>query len=106
MLRLCAKAGLVGVKFVAVDGRTVAANEPHNDERFARQVDAEEDERFGERRGDELPPESTTFNGREKWFKRPVVGWMTKAPSKRRRLRITPAARRSPGRRDGPWGSE
>ena len=31
--------------------------------------DAEEDERFGDRRGDELPPEVATSNGRRQWFR-------------------------------------
>lgn len=80
VLGLCAKAGLVGVNVVAVDGSKVAANasrEANVDyERLAREVieaaraiDAAEDERFGDRRGDELPPELATSNGREKWFK-------------------------------------
>src|SRR6059036_1063548 len=80
VLGLCAKAGLVGVNVVAVDGSKVSANasrEANVDyERLAREaiedaraIDAEEDERFGDRRGDELPPELATSNGREKWFK-------------------------------------
>lgn len=65
---LCAKAGLVGVNVVAVDGSKVSANASHEANvdyaRLAREVledaravDAEEDERFGDRRGGELPPE-------------------------------------------------
>src|SRR3954452_2123516 len=80
VLGLCARAGLVGVNVVAVDGSKVSANasrEANLDyERLAREAiedarakDAEEDERFGDRRGDELPPELATSNGREKWFK-------------------------------------
>jgi transposase len=80
VLGLCAKAGLVGLNVVAVDGSKVSANasrEANVDcERLAREIledaraiDAEEDERFGDRRGDELPPELATSNGREKWFK-------------------------------------
>jgi transposase len=80
VLGLCAKAGLVGVNVVAVDGSKVSANASReanvNYERLAREViqdaraiDAEEDERFGERRGDELPPELATSNGRQQWFK-------------------------------------
>jgi hypothetical protein len=80
VLGLCARAGLVGLNVVAVDGSKVAANasrEVNVDyERLAReviqdarQVDAEEDERFGDRRGDELPPEVSTRNGRQQWFK-------------------------------------
>jgi transposase len=77
VLALCAKAGLVAVKVVAVDGSKVSANasrEANVDyERLAREIledaraiDAAEDERFGDRRGDELPPELATSNGREK----------------------------------------
>jgi transposase len=80
VLGLCAKAGLVGVNVVAVDGSMVSANASREAtvdyERLAREiveeaidVDAEEDARFGGRRGDELPPELATSNGREKWFK-------------------------------------
>jgi hypothetical protein len=35
----------------------------------AQAVDAEEDARFGDRRGDELPPELATSSGCEAWFK-------------------------------------
>src|SRR4051812_13250854 len=80
VLGLCAKAGLVGVNVVAIDGSKVSANASREAtvdyERLAREiledaqaVDAEEDARFGERRGDELPPELATSYGREKWFK-------------------------------------
>ena len=65
---------------VAIDGSKIAANasrEANRDyERLAREViedarriDAEEDERFGDRRGDELPPELATSGGRQQWFK-------------------------------------
>ena len=71
VLGLCAQAGLVGLNIVAIDGSKIAANasrEANRDyERLAReviedarQIDAEEDERFGDRRGDELPPELAT----------------------------------------------
>jgi transposase len=80
VLGLCAKAGLVGVNVVAVDGSKVSGNasrETNVDyERLAREiieehraVDAAEDEQFGDRRGDELPPELATSNGRQQWFK-------------------------------------
>src|SRR3954470_8608369 len=80
VLGLCAKAGLVAVKVVAVDGSKVSANasrEANVDyERLAREIledaraiSSAEDERFGDRRGDELPPELATSNGRETWFK-------------------------------------
>jgi transposase len=80
VLGLCAKAGLVGLNIVAIDGSKIAANasrEANRDyERLAREViedarriDAEEDERYGDRRGDELPPELATSGGRQQWFK-------------------------------------
>src|SRR3954452_24162114 len=80
VLELCARAGLVGLNVVAVDGSKVAANasrEVNVDYEClareviedARQLDAEEDERFGDRRGDELPPELATSGGRQQWFK-------------------------------------
>src|SRR5688572_31087316 len=80
VLELCAKAGLVGVNVVAVDGSKVSANASREAtvdyERLAREVleeaqaiDAEEDARFGDRRGDELPPELATSAGRRQWFK-------------------------------------
>jgi hypothetical protein len=66
VLTLCARAGMVRVATVAVDGTRVAANaskEANLDyEQLAREileeaadVDAAEDERYGDRRGDELP---------------------------------------------------
>ena len=79
VLGLCAKAGLVGVNVVAVDGSKVSANASREAtvdyERLAREVlkeaqaiDAEEDALYGERRGDELPPELATSEGRRKWL--------------------------------------
>jgi transposase len=80
VLGLCAKAGLVGLNIVAIDGSKIAANasrEANRDyERLAREIiedaqaiDAAEDEAFGDRRGDELPPELSTSGGRRQWFK-------------------------------------
>src|SRR3954451_7780549 len=80
VLGLCARADLVGLNIVAIDGSKIAANASREAncvyERLAREViedarrvDAEEDERFGDRRGDELPPELATSAGRQQWFK-------------------------------------
>jgi transposase len=66
VLELCARAGLVQVGVVAVDGTKVAAAATHHAtrsyEQIAREIleeageiDAREDELFGEARGDELP---------------------------------------------------
>src|SRR3954451_19258435 len=79
VLGLCARAGLVGVNVVAIDGSKVSANASREAtvdyERLAREgleaapaVDAQEDALYGERRGDELPPELATSNGRQKWL--------------------------------------
>jgi len=68
ILGLCARAGLVSVGTIALDGTRIAANAADSANRSysqlateileeAARVDAEEDARFGDRRGDELPPE-------------------------------------------------
>ena len=79
VLVLCARAGLVGVNVVAIDGTKIAANacrEATADyEQIAREiladaqaVDAEDDARFGDARGDELPAELADARGRRKWL--------------------------------------
>jgi len=80
VLTLCARAGMVRVGTIAVDGTRVAANaskEANLDyEQLAREileeaadVDAAEDERYGDRRGDELPEQLTTHHGRQAWLR-------------------------------------
>jgi transposase len=80
VLALCADAGLVRVGVIAVDGTKVHANASERATRgyeaIAREiledaaaVDAEEDERFGEARGDELPGELATGQGRQRWLR-------------------------------------
>jgi transposase len=80
VLALCAEAGLVEVGIVAVDGTKIHANASQHAtrdyERIAAEileqadaVDAAEDERFGERRGDELPAELATAQGRRGWLR-------------------------------------
>ena len=80
VLELCAEDGLVGVDVVAIDGTKVHANASQhatrNYEQIAREIleqaaeiDALEDEQFGERRGDELPPELSTPEGRQRWLR-------------------------------------
>ena len=80
VLALCADAGLVGVAVLAVDGTKVHANASQHQnldyEQIAREILAEadavdraEDERFGDRRGDELPPELSTAQGRRGWLR-------------------------------------
>src|SRR5918998_991512 len=80
VLELCAEAGLLRVGVVAVDGTKLAANAApqatRDYEQIAREilaeadaVDAEEDARFGDARGDELPPELSTAQGRRGWLR-------------------------------------
>jgi transposase len=80
VLALCAEAGLVRVGVIAVDGTKVRANASERAtrsyEEIAREIladaaaiDAEEDERFGDARGDELPSELATGQGRQRWLR-------------------------------------
>jgi hypothetical protein len=80
VLGLCAQAGLARVGVVAIDGTKVLANASRDAnvdyEQIAREileeaqaVDAAEDKAFGEARGDELPPELTSSQGRRKWLR-------------------------------------
>ena len=81
VLRLCARAGLVESRVVAIDGTKIAANANRDQnvdyDRIAREILAEakatdeaEDELYGEARGDELPPELATAEGRRAWLER------------------------------------
>jgi transposase len=75
VLGLCARAGLVSVGVVAIDGTKMAANASSDANcefgRIAREIlaeaaeiDAREEELFGDQRGDELPPQLRTREGR------------------------------------------
>ena len=75
VLTLCARSGLAKVGVIAVDGTKVQANASRNEnldyEQLAREIveeanatDAAEDELYGDARGDELPPEFATGEGR------------------------------------------
>jgi transposase len=79
VLALCAQAGLARVGVVAIDGTKIHANASRDAtcdyERIAREIleeakaiDAAEDELYGEARGDELPPQLATGQGRKKWL--------------------------------------
>jgi hypothetical protein len=80
VLELCARAGLVDVGVVAVDGTKIAAAATHHAARTYEQIaqeiledaarlDAAEDELFGEARGDELPAGLRTSGERRKWLR-------------------------------------
>jgi len=94
VLGLCAQAGLVKVGVVAIDGTKVQANASRDatcdEEQIAREileeakvVDAAEDELYGEARGDELPPELATAQGRKKWLR----AWQRRLDDQRPRRR-------------------
>jgi len=80
VLTLCAKAGLAKVGVIAVDGTKVHANASRDEnldyEQLAREiieeakaVDAAEDELYGDARGDELPEQLRTGEGRRAWLR-------------------------------------
>jgi transposase len=80
VLTLCARSGLAKVGVIAVDGTKLQANASRNEnldyEQLAREiveeakaVDAAEDELYGEARGDELPEEFATAQGRRGWLR-------------------------------------
>ena len=80
VLTLCARAGLANVGVIAVDGTKVHANASRNEnldyEQLAREIieegiatDAAEDELYGAARGDELPEQLRTGEGRRAWLR-------------------------------------
>ena len=80
VLSLCARAGLVKVGIVAIDGTKIAAAATHHANRSYQQIaqeiveeagriDAAEDELYGEARGDELPERLRTAGDRRKWLR-------------------------------------
>jgi transposase len=75
VLALCADAGLAEVDVIAVDGTKVHANASERATRDYEQLaheileEAAEDEQFGDRRGDELPPELSNAQGLQKWLR-------------------------------------
>ena len=80
VLTLCARSGLVQVGVIAVDGTKLQASASRNEnldyEQLAREIlgeakatDAAEDELYGQARGDELPEEFATAQGRRGWLR-------------------------------------
>ena len=80
VLGLCAKAGIVDVAVIAVDGTKLAADAADSAIRTYEQIaaeivaeagriDAAEDELHGDARGDELPEQLTTRDGRRAWLR-------------------------------------
>src|SRR3954454_13753197 len=122
VLTLCARSGLAKVGLIAVDATKLHANASRNENldygQLAREiveealaVDAAEDELYGEARGDELPPEFATEQGRRGWLreaKQRLEAERAKDPQPvprgRRSASRRPSAgwRRSSGRRSAP----
>ena len=105
VLRLCDKAGLVKSGVVSIDGTRIAGNaSPEVNlefEQIAREIVAEvkatdeaEDEEFGEARGDELPEQLRTPEGRREFFRQ-----ARRASSQREDGERSEPAERSPSRR-------
>jgi transposase len=80
VLKLCDRAGLVKPGVVSIDGTRIAGNASpevnHEFDRIAREILAEaratdeaEDELYGEARGDELPEQLRTSEGRREFFR-------------------------------------
>jgi transposase len=80
VLSLCAKQGLASVGVIVVDGTKVPGNASRNAnvdyEQLAREIleeaqaiDAAEDELYGDARGDELPEQLRTGEGRRAWLR-------------------------------------
>src|SRR3954465_10204289 len=80
VLTLCARSGLVKVGVIAVDGTKLHASASRNENvdyeqlpreilEEAKAVDAAEDELYGEARGDELPAQLATEQGRRGWLR-------------------------------------
>jgi transposase len=80
VLALCAKSGLAKVGVIAVDGTKLHANASRDEnldyEQIAREIleeakatDAAEDELYGDTRGDELPEQLRTGEGRRAWLR-------------------------------------
>src|ERR1017187_1403252 len=76
VLGLCKQAGLVKVGVIAIDGTKIHANASHHSNldyeqlakeiiKEASEIDAAEDELYGEARGDELPEHLRTREGRQ-----------------------------------------
>ena len=117
VLTLCARSGLAKVGVIAVDGTKVQANASRNEnldyEQLAREVveqaiatDAAEDELYGEARGDELPAELSTEQGRRGWLreaKQRLEAERAKDPQPCRAAARSASRRPSAGSREELW---
>ncbi len=119
ILGLCAKAGLVDTGLVAIDGTKMAADVSPRANRTKKQlaeeilkeaerIDAEEDERFGDKRGDELPEPWARPHGRRERIREALRQINEEAPrdyESKREVRVEKEAElghKLPGRAPGP----
>jgi Transposase domain (DUF772) len=90
VLGLCARAGLVSVGVVAIDGTNIAANASMGANRDfgqiareilaeAAEIDRREDELYGNERGDELPEHLRSREGRRRALRGAGSGWNASA---------------------------
>jgi transposase len=104
VLTLCAKAGLAKVGVIAVDGTKLHANASRDQnldyEQLAREIleeakatDAAEDELYGDARGDELPEQLRTGEGRRAWLRE-----AKRRLDEQREREVRPVPRSRPGR--------
>src|SRR5215211_3901305 len=104
VLKLCDHAGLVGPGVVSIDGTRIAGNASpevnYEFERIAREIVAEtkatdeaEDELYGEERGDELPEQLRTPEGRRAFFRQ----------ARKRRRKDDPDAEELGGQPEARW---
>jgi transposase len=91
VLGLCKQAGLVKVGVIAIDGTKVHANASHHSNldyeqlakeilKEASEIDAAEDELYGDARGDELPEHLRTSEGRRAALREAKQSSSTSAP--------------------------
>ena len=104
---VCARAGMGRVGTIALDGTKIAANAALSANRSesrlrrlaadilaeAAAVDAAEDEHFGDRRGDELPPQLADPDGRAARIKPMLADIAAERAHERRRQRTGPPCR-------------
>lgn len=120
VLSLCARSGVVQVGTIAVDGTKIHANASRSQNRtyadLAREImaeadaiDAAEDAKFGDRRGDELPPEMASASRAAQGCasSRTSSTPSAKRASRSSRQRAKPASpkRASASRRTGAWST-
>jgi transposase len=116
VLGFCAQAGLADVAVLAVDGTRVHANASERAMRDyqqlaaealqeAAEVDAAEDERFGDRRGDESRPSSRPPRDARSGWRPRRAGWTRSASGRpaRSRSRVRPGSARPSGAWKRSW---